>query len=70
MDYEDILDKAYKKLKSSVYYDKTNLILRDEIVDFECSHRLDLREYLHDLWESFASGKSDWEAEKEKILPR
>lgn len=68
MDYEDILDKAYKKLKSSVYYDKTNLILRDEIVDFECSHRLDLREYLHDLWESFASGKSDWEAEKEKIL--
>lgn len=42
MDYEDILDKAYKKLKSSVYYDKTNLILRDEIVNFEYVHRLDL----------------------------
>jgi len=42
MDYEDILDKAYKKLKSSVYYDKTNLIFRDEIVNFEYVHRLDL----------------------------
>jgi len=42
MDYEDILDKAYKKLKSSVYYDKTNLILRDEIINFEYVHRLDL----------------------------
>lgn len=31
------LSKAYKKLKSSVYFDKTNLILRDEIVDFESS---------------------------------
>lgn len=40
---EDILDKAYKKLKSSVYYDKTNLILRDKIVDFESSHNQHLK---------------------------
>lgn len=30
-----LLKKAYKKLKSSVYYDKTQLILRDELVKFE-----------------------------------
>lgn len=26
---------AYKKLKSSIYFDKTQLILRNQIVDFE-----------------------------------
>ena len=30
-----LLKQAYKKLKSSVYFDKTQLILRDKIVDFE-----------------------------------
>lgn len=30
-----LLKKAYKKLKSNIYYDKTQLILRDEIVRFE-----------------------------------
>lgn len=68
MDYEDIVDKAYKKLKSSVYYDKTNLILRDEIVKFEYSHRQDLKNYLHDLWENFVSGNGNWEAKKKEIL--
>lgn len=31
----ELLAKAYKKLKSSVYFDKTQLILRDKIVNFE-----------------------------------
>ena len=30
-----LIKKAYKKLKSSVFYDKTQLILRDKIVEFE-----------------------------------
>lgn len=33
----ELLSKAYKKLKSSVYFDKTSIILRDKIVDFESS---------------------------------
>lgn len=33
----ELLAKAYKKLKSSIYFDKTQLILRDRIVDFESS---------------------------------
>lgn len=31
----ELFKKAYKKLKSNIYYDKTQLILRDEIVRFE-----------------------------------
>lgn len=68
MDYEDILNKAYKKLKSSVYYDKTNLILRDRIVDFESSHGQELSAYLRNLWENFKLGNTAWEVQKEKIL--
>lgn len=33
----DIVKIAYKKLKSSVYYDKTQLILRDALVEYETS---------------------------------
>ena len=58
MDCEDILEKAYKKLKSSIYYDKTNLILRDRIVEFESSHEQELTDYLRDLWVNFKLGNS------------
>ena len=68
MDCEDILEKAYKKLKSSIYYDKTNLILRDRIVEFESSHEQELTDYLRDLWVNFKLGNSAWETQKEKIL--
>lgn len=36
---EYLFQKAYKKLKSSIYYDKTNLILRDKLVRFEHQHK-------------------------------
>lgn len=42
-----LLKQAYKKLKSSVYFDKTQLILRDKIVDFES--QLDGDKYFDDL---------------------
>jgi len=35
---EDLIEKAYKKLKSSVYYDKTQLILRNRIVELELEY--------------------------------
>lgn len=34
-DYIELLRQAYKKLKSSIYFDKTQLILRDKIVRWE-----------------------------------
>lgn len=38
----DIVEKAYKKLKSSVYYDKTQLILRNRIVEYEQQYPKDM----------------------------
>lgn len=32
---KDLLKKAYKKLKTDAYYDKTKVILKKEIVEFE-----------------------------------
>ena len=47
---EKLIEKAYKKLKSSVYYDKTQLILRNKIVEFEQEHRgEELDKYLHNM---------------------
>lgn len=34
----DLVKIAYKKLKSSVYFDKTQLILRNALVEFETSN--------------------------------
>lgn len=47
-----LFEKAYKKLKSSVYFDKTQAILRDEIVEFE-SQIEDLEDYFKELCERF-----------------
>ena len=37
----DFFQKAYKKLKSSAYYDKTNLYLRDRIACAESETDID-----------------------------
>lgn len=39
--YCTLLQQAYKKLKSSVFFDKTQLILRDKIVEYEVSSEFD-----------------------------
>lgn len=48
---------AYKKLKSSLYYDKTQTILRDELVSFEakCGN---IDNYLEELTEAFLDGEA------------
>lgn len=49
---KDLLEKAYKKLKSSVYYDKTQLALRNNIVRFEQKYvGEELDEYLKSIFE-------------------
>ena len=45
---------AYKKLKSSLYYDKTQTILRDKLVNFE-SICTNVDRYLEELSEIFLS---------------
>ena len=37
----EVFKKAYKKLKSNVYFDKTALILRNKIVEFESDSDID-----------------------------
>lgn len=49
---------AYKKLKSSIYFDKTQLPLRNQIVEFENSCK-NLENTLESLWKSF-SDKNKW----------
>ena len=57
---EKYLEKAYKKLKSSVYFDKTQLVLRNAIVEFEYNHsKID-----NDLKELFEQLKSKEKFEK------
>lgn len=53
MELEDKLFKiAYKKLKSSLYYDKTQTILRDKLVSFEAEHK-NIDNYLEELTDTF-----------------
>ncbi|MCM1488407.1 MAG: hypothetical protein NC203_08580 [Firmicutes bacterium] len=63
---EDVIEKAYKKLKSSVYFDKTQLILRNAIVEFEMSHD-DLDEYLHSIFVRLGD-KEKFDKLQEEIL--
>lgn len=47
-----LFQKAFKKLKSNIYYDKTNLILRDKIVEFEADKE-SIDKKLNDLQKKF-----------------
>ncbi|MCL2032361.1 MAG: hypothetical protein FWG96_03720 [Methanomassiliicoccaceae archaeon] len=59
------LEQAYKKLKASVYYDKTQTILRKQIAEFETSD--DIEEKIGDMAKRICD---DWEGFQEEILRR
>lgn len=40
-DFQKLIQRAYKKLKAAVFYDKTQLILRDKIVEYESKDTFD-----------------------------
>ncbi len=50
------VEKAFKKLKSSVYFDKTQVILRNAIVEFEDRHK-NMDEYLFSVYEQLSDAK-------------
>ncbi len=54
----ELFKKAYKKLKSSIYYDKTQLILRSKIVEFESTQE-NIDTYISNLYERFKSSDED-----------
>lgn len=49
-----LCQKAYKKLKSDVYYDKTQVILKKEIVEFEANKKSakELDDSLIEIWKN------------------
>lgn len=63
-----LIQKAFKKLKSNIYYDKTNLPLRDKIVSFESKYGDELDDYLSEIFQAFIDGGDKWEALCTKIL--
>lgn len=48
---------SYKKLKSSLYYDKTQTILRDKLVSFEAEQK-NIDNYLEELTDTFLDGEA------------
>lgn len=63
-----LIQKAFKKLKSNIYYDKTNLPLRDKIVSFESDYGENLDEYLNEMYFDLLEGDERWNDLSEKIL--
>lgn len=63
-----LVHKAFKKLKSNAYYDKTNLPLRDKIVSFEYDHGCKLDDYLSNLLDIVNTGGEEWTSLTEKIV--
>ena len=65
----DLFQKAYKKLKSNAYYDKTNLHLRDRIAEAENTPGITIEERLERLYQAFTEpSRMKWEQEKDNIL--
>lgn len=60
-DDPQLCQKAYKKLKSDAYYDKTKVILKKEIVEFEASKKSDkdLDQYLVGIWKKLVYSTDD-----------
>ncbi len=65
MGIENQFDKAYKKLKSSVYYDKTQLVLRDKIVKYESEN--DLSKRFNRIAEILNGTDKKWNQYKNKL---
>ena len=63
-----LVQKAFKKLKSNIYYDKTNLPLRDKIVSFECDYGENLDKYLDEIYDALRTGGENWDNLSEDIL--
>jgi hypothetical protein len=62
-DDKKLFQKAYKKLKSDAYYDKTKVILKREIVEFESHFKTinKLDEFLDDVqYKLINSDKNTW----------
>ena len=68
MDITEQIKRAYKKLKSSVYFDKTQAILRDDIVKYESKGIEKIEEGFFELSQMLNYDNDQWNEYEEKIL--
>lgn len=65
LELADRVKIAYKKLKASIYFDKTQLPLRDQLVTYESEG---IESQLNTLVEKITGSESDWSAFTDEIL--
>lgn len=63
---EDLIKKAYKKLKSNIYYDKNSRILMHELVDDEFSGKHD--EYIKAILTKLQSDNEEWDEYVDELV--
>ena len=61
----DFVRKAYKKLKCNVYFDKTQLLLRQQIVEFEDK---DIDEKLVSIYKALNGSDKTWKETQDRIV--
>lgn len=65
--YEQI-ERAYKKLKSNIYYDKTQLILREKIVEYETNYGSNLGQRFKEIADILNGEEDVWNDFEKDIL--
>lgn len=68
MDLEEQIKRAYKKLKASVYYDKTQVVLRNDIVIYESKGIENIDSEFSELSKMINSSSDLWDKYEQKIL--
>jgi hypothetical protein len=68
MDFTEQIKRAYKKLKASVYYDKTQVVLRDSIVTYESKGIDKIELDFSEISKMLNSNDKDWKKYEQKIL--
>lgn len=63
-----LLQCAYKKLKASVYLDKTQFVLRNKIVAYETEHEHSIDHRMDEIAEKLRGEEEDWRVYKGKLL--
>lgn len=64
----NIIERAYKKLKASIYFDKTQLVLRNKIVMYEGDDCEKFEEKLHKLADKLTASESEWTQFENELL--
>lgn len=60
--------RAYKKLKANIYYDKTQIVLRNQLVKYEADDNQTFIDSLEEIATRLESNEENWKEFKKKIL--